>query len=556
MRAHSDFMRHLTTICGHDKPARLKIIDQFDAIKITDGYNAAWSWIENEAEQHANDPLVHLLSVVQDEAAKRIIQGAFERDDQLKLRWLRSRINTDMIQTAAAYCGMNEDSIIASAKTPIARRRLRVKVKQSINVINIAVGATGRDGYAVCTPFELSMRNEQKLNQEIWALETYIWNEESRKIHCMYDVMKAAGKKRVAEILALSKGLQDFGEKLNLAPMFYTLTAPPHMHGNPIKGENSWDGETTPRQAHNWIHGRHRAAFQILRDEGIYPAGIRTVEGHKDETPHWHCVAWVEPKDADRFIEVFRGVAPTWKLKVGCDIRNMLDEPEDPKKKKAKAVSYLFKYILKSIGGLGDDDSIKNELLNTTKIKERDDLLLGIKQQDCWRSKHQIRGFQFFGLPSQKMWRTLRAIPTAPKDERLQEAWLAARSGLGLRFIEAAGGLNVKRKERPIDVQIQEYVRPDDASWEDEKTTGRYAVYENRLNGFIGEQRLQTWQIIDEEMKLEIENEKTKTLTVKENRPRKIQTTDDEDYFFSEGIIVGQPNAPNLVFWEGDWYPF
>ena len=531
MLPHQQFSALLTSIAGADLVERLKLINEHDRIrKHGGGILAGDQWLINEAEKH-NSPLHHVLTVVQDETARRIIQSAIQHNDTKKMKWLESRLHEQMVGAAAQYIGLDEDKIREQAQTPLERRRLRFKVKQSISTINLSVGATGgKNGFALCTPFELAMRETQKKKQAEWAAETYIYCQELQKIASMSDIMKSAGQKRVAEILANAKGLQDFGEKHNLVPVFYTLTAPSRMHPNPTIGKNSWDG-TLPREAQAWIHGKHRSAFQILRDEEIYPAGIRTVEGHADECPHWHCIAWLKAEDQARFEKVFRGVAPSWKNKKGCDIKNMLDEPEDGKSK-AKAISYIFKYILKSIGGLGEEDEIDGELAES------------IKRQDCWRAKHGIRGYQTFGLPSLGLWRNLRAAPDAINDNLLEKARCAANDGRGCDFIEAAGGLNLKRKERPISVRIEK-----------SEETGKYAIFENRLNGFICEQQLKKWEIINDKQRQEIETElqeKYNSLTVVENHPSEAtpHTSESEKAArwgkFLDGI--GQIDIDGLVF--------
>lgn len=571
--ARINFDEQLTSIAGADRKARLELIDKYDALRKKSGYHAARTWIAQQAKTKESDVVRHLLTIVRDDAARRIIQAALDHGDLDKLEWMESRLTETMIADAIMYCGMDEDSIFISGKTSLERSRLRTKVKQSVNQINLALGATGgKYGYKLCTPYELNQRRRQIEKQEEWARDQWVWSSKLNVTCNLLEVMKNKGFGRMAEVLAIAVGLQEFGDEEGLIPLFYTLTAPPYMHPNPTQSDkNTWDG-TSPKKAHQWIHKNHRAAFQILSEEGVLPAGLRTVEGHDDECPHWHCIAWVKPGEQVRFEDVFRNLkdAPSWAIDVGFKCKNMNDEPDNGKAK-AKAVHYAFKYILKSIGGFKAGDVVGKNKETGEDILMDKELADAIERQDCWRSKHGIRGYQFFGLPQLKLWRELRKSPNSNpssddyeplKDHRIEEARQAAREGRGRDFIELAGGLNVKQKNRPLASKI--IISAD----REQKSL----ILLNRITGRDFEQKLHIWKIIDTKTKESIDadacaprlevtddeddDQDSSSLTVIQKHPRTATPFDDESYFSKEGIIVAQPNAPNLIFWQGDWYPF
>jgi len=542
--------------------ARSDVLDDYDHRRREHGLAAALTWLNNEATKH-QDPLFHILQSVQDEAARRIIQRALDKDDTKKKAWLTARLTPELVSSAGAHVGITEDKIREQCQTPLERRRLRLKVKQSVALLNMATGATGgKWGHKVCTPFELAMRERQIELQKEWANETYLYQQESGRLIKMLTILQGAGKRRVAEILALSKGLQDYGEKYGLVPMFYTLTAPGKMHPNPTIGRNSWDG-STPRMAQAWINKHHRSAYQLLREQDIFPSGIRTVEAQEDGTPHWHCCAWVRKGDEEAFEKALRQVAPSWKKQVGCDVRNMLDDYYDKEgnlQPPSKAITYLFKYILKSIGGLDESDKIDKELADS------------IRWQEAWRSTWNIRGYQFFGLPSQQSWRALRSIEKAPKDDLAREAWEAASNGQGCRFIEASGGLNVKRKERPLSISIEK----ETLSYEDDVLVINHIHIENRLNKHHQYIDKDQWRLIDKDEMSQIlraqaepelhdeEEEKRrlieKLLTLIHNSPSVALRTpleaDTNPDFGEPKVPKAQPCAPPAIYWEGEWYPF
>lgn len=232
--------------------------------------------------------------------------------------------------------------------------------------------------------------------------------------------------RRVA-MLACVKGLEARATELGLACVFLTITCPSRMHARSgSSGEQNphYDG-TSPRTAQNYLARKvWNAATRKLKRQGIDPGmayfGLRVVEPHHDETPHWHLLAFVEPRHLAVFLATLRDYA----------LKDSGNEPGaqehrfkvvhiDPKK--GSAVGYVAKYVSKSIDGhgVGEDLETGNPASATAA-----------RIVVCARLWHW-RQFQFFGVGALTPFRELYRLITLPPhlDAPIGDLWRAARGG-------------------------------------------------------------------------------------------------------------------------------
>lgn len=310
-----------------------------------------------------------------------------------------------------------------TSKTPVdlkLRKILRQNCKRGTATLNMHLGLIGSNGHHHATPYELKMRNDQKGRWRKFG-ESVTLTRGDEEIS-MLDVMKSAGKKKLAETLKLTKGLENYAKAAGMTWAFVTLTAPPRMHPNPKNGHSSWDG-TTPDEAHEWILDAYQKAEARLRTtHGIVISGLRVVESHDDACPHWHVLIFAHAHYMDTIEAAFRQ-QKEWKSEVGMEFT--LNDGT------ASAVSYVFKYITKTINSI---EKLEGEHGTV----------------DAWRSTWGIRAFQFFGMPPMKLWRNLRAVKECPEEPLVADLWRAANGGDAQAYIRLAGGLNVKAKDRPV----------------------------------------------------------------------------------------------------------
>lgn len=416
--SHENFSRILDDVGGIDRAARLDLIDRFDALRKASGRVEAYRWMNGLKDAS----LLHRIRrVAADPAAQRVIDGILQRDDPAEIRKMEARLSEEMIQDCARWIGMTEEKIIKQAADLKERRHMRRMFKRSISLVNIALKCTGRGGFQYCTPFEIEIRKQQAARLRKWASERIA----VKKGACrpLIELIENQAQHELAELYAFSRGLEKYAKAHGKKWAFWTFTAPGVMHGNPIKGKNRWDG-TSPLKAHRWISEMWGKVEARARDNEIVISGFRVVEPQQDGTPHWHVLIFADPQDLDTFETLVRSQrgAQSWASHKGAkEVRGDDDL--------GSAASYLFKYLKKTLDG---------------------DSSPAAAAADAWRAAWGIRGIQPFGLPPKGLWRAFRDLKVCPSDPLLKKCWIAANAGDGEAFIKLTGGLNLKKKDRPV----------------------------------------------------------------------------------------------------------
>lgn len=427
---------------------RKEAIDKYDDVRKKSGIAAAERYLSCIVKTtSAKLKLKSIADQLQDFSAKNRINAIVDSKDEEKIILLSEKLDTDLITQAVRAQRLNEESIrrlaapYSTHQNPTghlkARRWLRKQAKQAIATLNMNLKLIGAHMNQHCTPFEIELRNQQKSSWLKFGEETRLTctdksTGELSEIS-MATIMLSANKKRVAEILTKTKGLEKYAQERGLTWIFLTLTAPASMHPNPSKGRDSWDG-TTPDKAHQWIKGKYKNAVERLRKKGIIPSGVRVVEPHQDACPHWHILYFVRPSEIPEIEATFRQ-QPEWSIDAG-----MKEEHEEhdefgmrlvENNGKASAASYLFKYVLKTVSTI---EKLEGEHASV----------------DAWRSTWAIRAFAFPGMPPAGLWQKLHSLKIEPDDDSLREIWKVVQDGNYCEFIQLAGGLNCKLKDRPF----------------------------------------------------------------------------------------------------------
>jgi len=136
--------------------------------------------------------------------------------------------------------------------------------------------------------------------------------------------------------------LNKVAKKMNLVPLFLTLTLPSRFH--PQKQKSKYDKTlidnpkfdgTSTRQASKYL----TKMFKKLRDDRAYRGGkkiyFRVVEPHKDGTPHTHILLFVKKNRVEKMIDAFHRLYPSKTNKIETDIKS--------------GASYIMKYINKTL---------------------------------------------------------------------------------------------------------------------------------------------------------------------------------------------------------------
>lgn len=226
----------------------------------------------------------------------------------------------------------------------------------------------------------------------------------------LLDIAMTAIRGRFYRLLNWTDGMGEYADKYHHDCAMYTITCPSRMHPNSEK----YDGTST-REAQQYLADLWNQANARFKKRKIYPYGVRVSEPHKDGAVHWHVLIFA-PMDVLLEID---SILKDHALRVDGDEKGAGEHRYEFKliiKKEggAKPSSYLFKYLMKGLGGdaenwtAEDVDKIITEKLTSVR---------------AWAKTHGIRQVQIVGAPSVGVWDTLRRMPN---DKELSDPYLEA----------------------------------------------------------------------------------------------------------------------------------
>lgn len=261
----------------------------------------------------------------------------------------------------------------------------------------------------------------------------------------MWDMVKGSVANpaiRRHELMVRCRGCEEIGNELGLQGLFLTLTTPSKYHNSYKKGGfiEHWEG-TSPRDAQDYLNNVwQRIRAKLGRDE-IRWFGVRVAEPHHDGTPHWHLLIWVRPEDVADVRKIFiyyaveedknelypmfdrnetratkkQAIQGPINYKPRCDLGYI--DPE-----KGTATGYIAKYISKNIDGYAMDGELSDETGKSVK-----DIA---KNVGAWKSRWNIRQFQFFGGAPVTTYRELRRFANQNKNAFMQYLFMQERVDL------------------------------------------------------------------------------------------------------------------------------
>ena len=315
---------------------------------------------------------------------------------------------------------------------------------------------------------------------------------------------------RRAELMVRIAGFEYMAVGLGHAGEFITITCPSRFHARHYKtgAENKKFDGSTPRDAAAYLAKVWARIRSALQREGICVYGFRVAEPHHDGTPHWHGLLFMPKAHVRRFRQIVAAYACAdsrrelglyyqdtqkagmakrrehWQKAVahaksqGWPLPRLKDIPQRPSHQsagefwadagsavfaavnsrvdftainwaKGTAAGYIAKYIAKNIDGkTAAGQSVGGDF-------ETDDLADVVQTSErvlCWASVHGIRQFQQIGGPPVTVWRELRRLDNDGADygDVITRAALAADAGDWGKFVEVMGGVELARKDRPV----------------------------------------------------------------------------------------------------------
>ncbi|EEX94372.1 replication gene A protein [Vibrio orientalis CIP 102891 = ATCC 33934] len=289
------------------------------------------------------------------------------------------------------------------------------------------------------------------------------------------------------ELMTRCRGCENIGNELGLQGLFLTLTTPSKYHNSYKKGGfiDHWNG-ASPRDAQTYLNNVWQRIRAKLGRLGLRWFGVRVAEPHHDGTPHWHLLIWVKPQDVLRITNIFIQYAvmedvaellpkQTWpKVGPANFVQPLLDNPFKVYKKvyennfpikpvtrrpevelpdsvqvwpvkqqgltthnldytprcdvgfidpeQGTATGYIAKYISKNIDGYAMDEEISDETGKSVKDMA--------KNVGAWKSRWNIRQFQFFGGAPVTTYRELRRFANQNKKAFMEYLFMQERVDL------------------------------------------------------------------------------------------------------------------------------
>jgi len=243
------------------------------------------------------------------------------------------------------------------------------------------------------------------------------------------------------ELMTRLAGYECCADRHGCEPVFVTLTCPSRSHaryGISGDGNPSYDG-SNPKAGQAYLNKVWQQVRSRWKYHGIEVFGIRIAEPHYDETPHWHILLFLTYKEKEKCLDLLKSYA----------LKDSPDEPgaqdhrvliEEIDRSKGSAVAYVAKYISKNVDGFGLDEDERGN-----------DAATSAERVKSWASTWSIRQFQDFGGPQVTIWREFRRVhDPIESDTLLEKVRLAVDEADWAGFIEAMGGVCIRRQDRPV----------------------------------------------------------------------------------------------------------
>lgn len=333
------------------------------------------------------------------------------------------------------------------------RRNLRKTAARKVESVAIELGFVHRRAGLYASDEACARREEQgALNRRI--LEASIATNQdgySATLAELSDVGISNPAIRRGELMTRIRGFEDFAKLAGHVGMFYTATAPGRMHARlSVSGAENpkYDG-TLPRDCAAYLQKTWAKARAWLdrRDVRIY--GFRVAEPHHDGTPHWHMLFFMGSDVVELVTHCLRKYfceMDAHELQTDAAARARFEVVRIDWQR-GSAAGYIAKYIAKNIDGKKSDGGVAGDDFEAEKATSASETAPRVL---AWSSVWGIRQFAQIGGPGVTVWRELRRVREMQHQGDLFAAWSSADGGDWCAFVKAQGGVEIKQKDRPV----------------------------------------------------------------------------------------------------------
>ncbi|MBV5292425.1 MAG: replication endonuclease [Curvibacter lanceolatus] len=275
-------------------------------------------------------------------------------------------------------CNIKDSAIYEQSNTK-GRRFLNRERKHNLWHASVLLKLVGKNRGKYSSN---SIFNEFKMSKkkEFEFIENCKIVNKDKKVFNLKDCVKTV-KQSIAEKLNLINVQEKIAESKNWTWCFITLTLEGEYHPNPsFESKTKYNG-ISPKESAKYLNEKNKKVRSLLAYRGIKAGrdyiGCSSAEAHKDGCLHKHLLFFCSAEMLEKIREAFSFHFP-----------NLNDESFKINNGQAKASSYIFKYVMKSITSY--DSNIDFEYID----KEQKNAVLN----NAFRSYNFIRGFSFFGI--------------------------------------------------------------------------------------------------------------------------------------------------------------
>ncbi len=270
-----------------------------------------------------------------------------------------------------------EDLVIYSRKKDRRRNRIR---KHTLLHCAFLLKLTGRKGQKIVPKLILDEYLYDQAQQEEFCKQARLMDYTGRIAKLTSP--KCRREQRNAQNYNVAKLYNQLMIDKGFTFAFITITLPPHMHPNPVKGKNSYKG-ASPKQMLDKLSGFIELIRSHLHKRGLIVSedfyGIHVLEGQSDGTGHKHMMVYIHPDNLHILKDIVDGIVRREKLKISKETGIEFEKVKyfwdfKVNNGSASSHSYLFKYICPDIN---DKETARNE---------------------AFRSYSGGRAIQFFGV--------------------------------------------------------------------------------------------------------------------------------------------------------------
>ena len=313
-------------------------------------------------------------------------------------------------------CNLDEDNHKYKdiALDMISRRRLNKLRRKTLHFASVLLKLVGKGGswyVSKALQFDKKRNIQKQIN---FIRNTSLVGKDGNSI--TMDKVVRTQRHVLAENLNIIDTMQKLANDNGWTWSFITITLDREFHPNPTVGTNSYNG-VSPADSAQLLKSKWNRVRALLRSWEIKPGddyhGVCASEAHKDGCLHLHIQIFHAASIVETLKRAFARHFPNMqenytglvadgdevKLKAGAFKAEDTslpefkkgDEYDKDKKYRAKATSYILKYVMKSI-------NVFDPKLNEFHIENLEKDEQGAFYNAAFRSALGIRGVSFFGL--------------------------------------------------------------------------------------------------------------------------------------------------------------